>query len=149
MYRTDYVRFYTLSLRTIMKMFWIVPWSWIITLLTNSDSSLILGYSTSQFWSLNSRNNSSVPTTTAVQSIHLQRIHHHGPSQLQLIHYHFAVARGMCPITIIVGECKWFVCFVPWCWWCLGCRSLDASAVYVLQLLLLTNGWSLLWSAPG
>ena len=39
---------------------------------------------------------SSVSTTYAVQSNHLQCIHHHGPSLLELIHHHFAVARGMC-----------------------------------------------------
>lgn len=72
--------------------------------LTNSDSSLSSGIPPPRFWSFNSRNTSSVPTTTAVQSNHLQRvqsnhlqrIHHHGPSLLELIHHHFAVARGMC-----------------------------------------------------
>ena len=43
-----------------------------------------------------SRITSSVSTTYAVQSNHLQCIHHHGPSLLELIHHHFAVARGMC-----------------------------------------------------
>ena len=65
--------------------------------LTNSDSSLSSGIPPPRFWSFNSRNTSSIPTTTAVQSNHLQCIHHHGPSLLlELIHHHFAVARGMC-----------------------------------------------------
>ena len=64
--------------------------------LTNSDSSLSSGIPPPRFWSFNSRNTSSVSTTTAVQSNHLQCIHHHGPLLLELIHHHFAVARGMC-----------------------------------------------------
>ena len=44
--------------------------------LTNSDSSLSSGIPPPRFWSFNSRNTSSVPTTTAVQSNHLQRVHH-------------------------------------------------------------------------
>ena len=150
---------YSLSLR-IMKMLRIVHWRWITTLLDEFWLLAILGYSTSQ-------------VLVVQQSKHLQRTHHHCrpvesppacPPPMQSSRITSSVSTTMahrCWSWSIItsrlhGECVYchhrcwvqFVCFALWCWWCLGCRSLNASAVNVLQLLL-TYGWSLLWSVSG